>query len=679
MDRLTFAQLQRRALAIAAYLQEMKAENERVLLLYPAGLDYVVSLFACFYGKVVAVPAYPPSRNQNLRRLLAIINDSYPMVALTTSAIFSRLHGGALEVPQFRSIRWVITDDFTPELAECWKENGTNENDIAFLQYTSGSTSAPKGVLVSHDNLLHNQAMMRESLKHDDDTVIVSWLPIYHDMGLTGNVLAGMFNGAPCYLMAHTDFLQKPVCWLEAISKYKATFSGGPNFAYDLCARKARQEQREGLDLSCWKTAFNGSEPVRAETLRRFAEAFSPCGFRPEAFYPCYGLAEATLFVSGGAVSKAPVVTTFDKTALKEHRAVASDHIQDGVTLVSSGRPCFGERIITVDPQTLVRCDEGRTGEIWVSSAAVAQGYWGRPDLTDETFRARLSDANEGPYLRTGDLGVIFQGDLYVTGRIKDLIIIRGRNHYPQDIELTAETSHPALRPGCSAAFAVTGGETERLVIVAELNREGRNRVDVNEVVESIRQAILGEHEIDISDIVLIRPGSLPKTSSGKVQRGAIRSAFLGESLEVIHRWRRGVGQWASGQTVRPEDAPRTLESLKYWLSLECSSKLNISPNKIDLDQPFACYGLDSLAATEFVISIEESLGVQVPIDRLFMGTPSISELALFLYEQLQLSATDHDNERSDQDEKRTGKAFWKRSPVLQSYEPPPRAFDGAA
>jgi acyl carrier protein len=320
----------------------------------------------------------------------------------------------------------------------------------------------------------------------------------------------------------------------------------------------------------------------------------------------------------------------------------------------------------------------------------VAKGYWARPELTDETFRARLSDTNEGPYLRTGDLGVISQGDLFVTGRIKDLVVIRGRNHYPQDIELTAEASHPALRLGCSAAFAVAGEETERLILVAELNREGRNSVDINEVVESIRQAVLLEHEIDTSAIVLIRPGSLPKTSSGKIQRGAIRSAFLSGNLDTVYRWDLTAGQGASGQIARPEVALQTLGSLSDWLSLECSSKLNISPHKIDVDQPIACYGLDSLAATEFVISIEESLGVQVPIDKLFRGAPSISDLALFLYEQLQPALSDHDaagsqitahqviplsrptkNERTDKDERRTRESFKTGSSVLYPYEPP--------
>jgi len=706
VDRLTFAQLRRRARAVAAHLQEMKAQDERALLLYPAGLDYVVAFYACLYGKVIAVPAYPPRMNQNLRRLLAIIDDAQPTVALTTSAIFSRLQSRFDQVPSLKSIRWVITDGIDLGQAELCKENEGIEDTIAFLQYTSGSTTTPKGVLVSHDNLMYNQAMMRESLKHDDDTVIVSWLPMYHDMGLIGNILAGVYNGAPCYLMSHTDFLQKPACWLKAISKYRATFSGGPNFAYDLCARKARQEQLEGLDLSCWRTAFNGSEPVRAETLRQFAETFSQYGFRTEALYPCYGLAEATLFVSGDAVSNAPVFATFDKAGLEEHRAATPDRLRDGVTLVSSGKPCLEERIITVDPQTLLRCDEGRVGEIWVSSAAVAQGYWGRPELTDETFRARLSDTKEGPYLRTGDLGVIFQGQLFVTGRIKDLVIIRGRNHYPQDIELTAESSHPALRPGCSAAFAVVGEDAERLILVAEINREWRNSENLNEVVESMRQAILVEHEIDVSAVELIRPGSLPKTSSGKIQRSAIRSAFFSESLDTVYRRQFTERQPASEQTIRPENTSLTLGSLKDWLSFECSSKLNVSLHEIDVYRPIACYGLDSLAATEFVINIEESLGVQVPIDKLFLGAPSISELALFLYGQLPSAPPNHGdaisqnsgiegrqtahhpviplsnptkNERTDKDEKRTREAFKTRSPILQSREPAPWAFDVAA
>ena len=327
VDSLTFAQLQRKARAVAAHLQELNAQNERVLLIYPAGLDYIVALYACLYGKAVAVPVYPPRMNQNLKRLLAIIDDSRPLVALITSASFSKLQSQFNQFPSLKSIRWVITDDIDPGRADTWNEDRANEETIALLQYTSGSTSTPKGVLVSHGNLLHNQAMMREGLKHGDNTVIVSWLPMYHDMGTDWNILAGVYNGVPCYLMAHTDFLQQPARWLKAISKYKATFSGGPNFAYDLCVRKTRQEQREGLDLSCWDVAFNGSEPVRAETLRQFAETFSPHGLRPEALYPCYGLAESTLFVSGDLVAKAPAVTAFDKSALEKHSAVVTDHI----------------------------------------------------------------------------------------------------------------------------------------------------------------------------------------------------------------------------------------------------------------------------------------------------------------------------------------------------------------
>jgi acyl-CoA synthetase (AMP-forming)/AMP-acid ligase II/acyl carrier protein len=642
VDSVTYSQLRRRARAVAAHLQAMNTRNERALLLYPAGLDYIVALYACLYGQVIAVPAYPPRMNHNLDRLLSIIDDAQPMVALTTSAIHSRLQSRFGHIPSLKSLQWAITDDIDLGLADILEENRADEESIAFLQYTSGSTTAPKGVLVSHGNLMYNQAMMKGSLKHDEDTVIVSWLPMYHDMGLIGNILAGMYNGAPCYLMAHTDFLQKPARWLQAISKYRATFSGGPNFAYDLCARKARREHCDGLDLSCWRTAFNGSEPVQAETLRRFTETFSPYGFREEALYPCYGLAEATLFVSGGSVSKAPVVTAFDKAGLEKHRAVLSERPQGGITLVSSGKPCLEERVITVNPRTLIRCDENQVGEIWVSSAAVSRGYWRRPELSDETFRARLSDTGEGPYLRTGDLGVIFQGALYVTGRVKDLIIIRGRNHYPQDIELTAEASHPALRPGGAVAFAVAGEESERLVLVAEINRERRNSVDMNEVTETIRHAILMEHEIDIFAIALIRPGSLPKTSSGKVQRSAVRAAFLSESLDTVYQRNFTTGKSVSGQTVRPGDASRTLSALKDWLLLECCSKLNINPHNIDADQPIACYGMDSLSAAELVIDIEESLGVQIPIDNLFKGSPSVSELALFIYKRLQSATPDH-------------------------------------
>ncbi|MGH9362673.1 MAG: fatty acyl-AMP ligase, partial [Thermoanaerobaculia bacterium] len=351
--------------------------------------------------------------------------------------------------------------------------------------------------MVTHGNLLHNEAMIAAAFGQSASSVIVGWLPLYHDMGLIGNVLQPLFVGATCILMSPTDFLQQPWRWLDAISRYRASTSGGPNFAYELCVQKIGAEQRAGLDLSSWEVAFNGAEPVRHDTMERFARAFSPCGFRREAFYPCYGLAEATLFVSGGGKGRAPLVMAVESPALERHQvAPAAPESPSGRALVGCGRPWMGQEVAIVDPESHRRCAPGQVGEIWVAGPSVAAGYWRQPEATEQDFRARLADTGEGPFLRTGDLGFVHAGELFVAGRLKDLIILRGRNLYPQDIERTAEGSHPALRPGCGAAFSVDVEGEERLVVVQELDR---NREDEAEAAAgAVRRGVAEEHEAQV-------------------------------------------------------------------------------------------------------------------------------------------------------------------------------------
>jgi len=551
--QLSYAGLDLRARAIAAALQRLGAGGQRALLLYPPGLEFVAAFFGCLYAGVVAVPAYPPRSARTLPRLLEIARDARPAVALTTTELAAMIGGMAAQVPDLSALRLLATNAVPLDEAEAWTDPGASASTMAFLQYTSGSTAAPKGVMVTHGNLLHNEETIRQAYSQTAESVIVGWLPLYHDMGLIGNVMQPLYLGARCVLMSPIAFLQSPKRWLAAISHHRATTSGGPNFAYDLCVRKISPADRADLDLSSWDTAFNGAEPVRAETMTRFVEAFGGCGFQAKAFFPCYGLAEATLFVTGGTgpgeVRGAPRVAAFDRALLEAGEArplPAADPASR--TLVSCGRAWPGQELVIVDPATLTPCAGGAIGEVWLRGPSVAQGYWQRPVETAETFDGRLAndpagplagaEANPAPFLRTGDLGFLDGGELFIAGRLKDLIIIRGRNLYPQDIELTVERSHPALRPGCGAAFSIELGQEERLVVVHEHERTPNDSPlepeSVEAIAEAIRRAVAEQHEAQVQQVVLLRAGTIPKTSSGKIQRRACRAALLGGRLAVL-------------------------------------------------------------------------------------------------------------------------------------------------
>ncbi len=633
-ERLTFAQLDTKARAIGAYLHELNAQGERALILCPTGLDYIAAFYGCLYGGVLAVPVYPLKMKRNLARLLAIIDDARPSVALTTSGALQRIQKHLAQVPALCALRWINVDEINPARADEWRANGVRRETIAFLQYTSGSTSATKGVMVSHGNLLYNEAMMRAAFGHDDATVMVSWLPLYHDMGLIGIILAAAYNGVPCYFMSPADFLKRPVRWLSAMSRYKATFTGAPNFAYELCVQKVDQAQCAGLDLSSWQVAGNGSEPVRAATLKRFAQTFAPCGFRPDALYPCYGLAEATLFVSGGRSNEPPVSATFSREGLAQHQVVPLTEAGD--TLVSCGQPWLNERVVIVSPLTLKPCAVGEIGEILVSGDMIAQGYWAKPAATEEVFQVYLPETNEGPFLRTGDLGFFYQDELYVTGRGKDMLILRGRNLYPQDLEATAEESHHALARSNSAAFAVEYAGAERLVIVAEVAREYRHALDVQEIAARLRLALAAEHEIELFALALLAPGALPKTSSGKIRRGACRQAFISNTLPALCTWQRTVSAGTLPSRPQPADFEQTPESIAKWLTQMLAALLNVKAVDIDVQRPFAAYGLDSLSAVELGLCIEETFKIQLSADILFAGEPSIACIASHLHGQLQ-------------------------------------------
>ena len=419
---LSYGELDRRSRAVAAQLQRSEARGERALLLYPAGLDFVAAFFGCLYAGVIPVPTYPPHQAQPNRlpyRLRALLDDAQPAFALTNEMMLSNPEGVCARVSELRAVRWIATDGVAEEFADDWRDPGARTDDLALLQYTSGSSSSPKGVMVSHGNLMHNQRIIQNAFGQNADSVVVGWLPLYHDMGLIGNVLQPLYAGARCILMSPAAFMQSPARWLQAISHYRATTSGGPNFAYDLCVRKITPEQRAVLDLSHWNVAFNGAEPIQYDTLERFALTFAPCGFRRAAWFPCYGLAEATLFVSGGVRAGRSLTCTIRASALEQGRAQkVMPAERDSRTLVTCGQPPAEQHVIIVDPASSKRNAPGQVGEIWVAGKSVAKGYWKQAAETEETFRAFLSDTAEGPFLRTGDLGFVYEGSIYVTGRL---------------------------------------------------------------------------------------------------------------------------------------------------------------------------------------------------------------------------------------------------------------------
>ncbi|MEB2268204.1 fatty acyl-AMP ligase [Priestia megaterium] len=541
---ITYQELHMYAKQIAAYLQHLGLEGQRALLMYPSGIDYVKAFLGCIYANVIPVPVYPPGLSRNMERLKAIMDDSATNIILTTTQLHSKISFHFSDELSNMNLKWIPIDDISYDYRDQWSQPKVDKESLAFLQYTSGSTSSPKGVMVTHGNILHNEAMIKAACQHNEDTVMLGWLPMYHDMGLIGNILQPLYLGAKCVFMSPMDFLQKPFRWLSAISKYKATISGGPNFAYDLCLKKITDEQKVQLDLSSWEVAFNGAEPVRYETIQKFAQAFKDCGFKLNQFFPCYGMAEATLFITGNEKLTKPVFKGFCKESLLENKAIERPiNSEDSVKLIGCGMTWLNQKVEIVNTDSLSKCASNEIGEIWVKGDSIAKGYFGRKQETNYAFNNIVKDTNENGFLRTGDLGFFHEGQLFVTGRLKDVIVLRGKNHYPQDIELTVEKADQAIISGASAAFSVDINGEEKLIIVAEIERKYRPRPHkerelkgyLDSVLRNIRQQVMEEHEVQPYTIYLLKTSSIPKTSSGKIQRSVCKNAYLNNGLEVWH------------------------------------------------------------------------------------------------------------------------------------------------
>ncbi|NIA28584.1 MAG: amino acid adenylation domain-containing protein [Actinobacteria bacterium] len=637
--QLSYHDLDVKARQIGAHLQEMGLKGERALLLYSPGLEYIASFMGCLYAGVVTVPAYPPRNNRTLPRLQSIIADSEAKIALTSQSLHAKIAKMFASFEGLEKIEFFATDGEQDGFAEKWQDPSISGDDLAFLQYTSGSTGNPKGVMLSHANLLHNLSIMKTAFGIVPDSVGVVWLPPYHDMGLIGGVLQAMYSGALCVIMPPAAFLQRPVRMLEAISKYKGTVSGGPNFTYDLCVNKTTPEQRANLDLSSWKVAFNGAEPIRYETLERFITTFEPCGLDRKVLYPCYGLAEGTLLVSGSMIDREIVVRKFQKDALERNELIEAKEGEKARILVGSGH-FIGDQIVKiVNPETAKPCREGELGEVWVCGPSVAKGYWNKTEESRKTFGARLAETGEGPFLRTEDLGFFKDGELFITGRIKDLIIIHGVNYYPQDIERAVETSHPSLRLGGGAAFSIEVDQEERLVIAHEV--DFRQKPDVTEVAIAMRQVVAEEFDLQLYALVLVKPGRIPKTSSGKIQRYASRLGFLNGTLDSIGEWHseKSAKEPEKVKSEKKDKKPAVQgtsfkqKEIEDWLIDKVATELKIPVSDIDVKQPFARYGLDSVHATGLAGDLEDWLGRSLS-PTLAYDYPTIEALSRYLSHQ---------------------------------------------
>ncbi len=636
---LTYAELDRRARDVAARLQARPCRGERALVLFEEGFEYLVALFGCMYAGVLAVPVHPPDPRRMARtlpRLKTIAESADVAFVLTSHEILAASRDALSDLPVLARATWIPVDvAAAPDRADAWEDPNLKPDDLAYLQYTSGSTATPKGVMVSHRNLIHQLGDFDTDYGHDESSVEVTWLPATHDLGLVYGRLIPLYAGFRCVFFSPVAFMARPARWVEAVTRYRGTHSPSPNFGLELAARKTSPQEIAALDLSTWKVIINGAEPIRQESEALFVATFTPAGLRPSAVTHAMGMSEATAKIITEPIDRSPArFLTVDGPAYEDNRVVPVAAGTPGSrTVASNGSTILDTRVIVVDPDTMVDCGNDRVGEMWVGGTTVAQGYWNNPDATEATFRARTA-SGEGPFLRTGDLAFIHDGEVYLTGRLKDVIIIRGQNHHPQDLEWTLSTSHPAIRPNCAAAFAIAEDGVDRLVVVTEVEPDRLGPPD--EALARIRQAISEEHGLVPSAILLIPPRALPKTSSGKIQRTRTRELFQQSALEAVARW-------DAPTAVKPAAEPDDLRSrlalltgrrretaLIDWIQRTAGELTGLDPADVDTDRPVREVGLDSVTAVELVERIARAVGRPIPSTALF-DYPTIEGLAAWI------------------------------------------------
>lgn len=625
-QQLNYVELEAAAKSIGATLQMVVGTGERALLLYQPGIEFTKAFLGCIFGGVIAVPAYPPNMNRiktSLDRLKSIVEDSEAKIILTTREMLPKIQEATSQIPGFEGILIQASDSIPSNRHRMWQHPGVVAGDTAFLQYTSGSTSAPKGVMVSHENVMYNEEIIKVSHQVTGDFDLVSWLPLFHDMGLIGIMLHGLYMGRPTYLMSPMSFLKQPVRWLKAISDRKENvLSGAPNFAYDLCLRRISEEQMEGLDLSRWDCAFNGAETVRRDTLNAFYKKFSKVGLKKSTLWPCYGLAEATLMVTGTR-EKTDFKSIFvDQKELEQGKVLTKGvEKENTLEIVSCGDARLEQEIVIAAPESGEDLGEGKVGEIWVKGKHIAKGYWKNEAATKELLQATTTDGR-GPFLRTGDLGFLHEGELYVTGRIKEIIIVRGRCLYPQDLEVAVEKmgeQFPEIRPNGSVAFALTGDHNEGIALIVEVAPRRNKDHDAEQLVQAIQQTLLENFEVGLAHVVLIK-SSIPKTSSGKKMRNACRKILLAgieNEMNVAHHWalkpatsqasvEKEVAEVAEEAEAAIEMSPEALETMILkWIAEETQ----VPVESLSAEKPFTDFALDSLSAISLVEFLERKLG----------------------------------------------------------------------
>ncbi|WFP51891.1 amino acid adenylation domain-containing protein [Methylomonas sp. EFPC3] len=645
-ETLSFRDVALKAKTVAAALQGIAAEGERVMLLYLPGIEFITSYFGCLYAKHIAIPLPPPRQSrmlQTLEKVLEIARSAQPVAVLTTQAVKEKAEEHFGSLPEFAAMRWLATDTLDAGLADGWRKPDVAADDIAFLQYTSGSTSLPKGVILTHANLMCNMQYFDRSGVHSAESRLLTWLPPFHDLGLIYGLLTPVYCGMACYILPNAAFVQRPARWLEAISRFGITHTMGPNFAFDLCLHGVGDEQLAGLDLSRWQHALNGAEPVRMQTMRAFAERFAAAGFDFRVFSPSWGLAEAACIVtglhyagSGQHRQQRPAAEEVWVRAaeLQRNRLVfASADEPSALSLAGSGYPIADTELLIVDPDTLAPCPADRVGEVWVRNGAVSPGYWQNPEQTQATFHACVAGDDSGRrWMRTGDLGFLYADQLYITGRLKDVIIVRGQNHYPQDIEWTVDKAHPLLKMGGAAAFTVSADGEERLVVVAETSRRFKAEQHAQELFAAIRKAVADGHELQTAAIALLRESAIPKTTSGKIQRAATKRGFLQQSLQPLAQWinrnlERQLAPTESGAAATRPDA----EAVRAWLRQRVAEVSGLEPAEIGCDAAFGEFGLDSNLSVRLTDELEKAFGYgRLPANLLF-DYPSIDRVVEYL------------------------------------------------
>lgn len=647
VDSLSYQQLDNQARSLAAQLTShyQLQKGDTVILLFCPGLDFIRGLFACLYGGFIAVPVNPPSSNgQSWANFLAIVDNSKTAVILADQTKEKFLQRQYLVNKQSPSCPIVDIATLNQDLSNTYVKPAITSNDIALLQYTSGSTGIPKGVMVTHSNIMHNlQGIADEVYQSKDNNITVSWLPVYHDMGLFGGVLVNVLLAGHYIFMAPTSFLLKPLRWLKAVDHYRAKVVGMPNFAYELCAESIDDEQLKGIDLSCLNIASSGAEPVLAETLKKFTRRFFKYGFKPHAFVPSYGLAESTLLVCAKKKDelKTPTTISIDKDKLEDKRVELTElGAENSRQFVSCGVTKPGSTVI-VDPETLQSVNDRLVGEIWIRSPSISPGYWNDPVKTAEVFNAEVN--GEGGFYRTGDFGFLHEGEIFITGRLKDLIIIHGKNHYPADIEQTVQLQDDALIKNAGAVFSVDIGGIEYVVVTQEVHQNYIKSLDAQGVINRIKMAVSEHHEIQLHGVMLLPPGRIFKTSSGKIRRSACREHYLNEAFDQIDHWQSSfLSQHRTGAAIKHRNLQldritelsqsAILANMVQWIAY----RLDVESSTIDVDGPYAVLGLDSVDVISLIGDLGRSIGFELdPVELGLWELESMSEMAEAIYQSL--------------------------------------------